>query len=451
MSKGVPAPELALARLAALVEERLGLRFHEGNADFLQRGLLRIGAGDPYVATRLYVDLADSPIGQPAWQRVISELTVGETYFFRHPEDFAVLRRHVVPALLGAGHTQLRAWSAGCATGEEAYSLAICLCSVAPATSVEVLGTDLNQACLTVAEKGFYGARSLRDALPSWESALPHAEGGQRLVPSDIRSRVRFAVHNLAEPHPPVALGPAGCHVIFCRNVLIYFGQNGAAQVLAKLAQSLAPGGYLFVSPLDLTHCVPELEPLELDGSWLFRKALPRTPAPVRSRATPGQPAPADKPQESPDPVRQARLAADRGDLATATEIARQALRHRRTPEALHLLALILGEQGQHDEMRQLLEEAVATSPGYVQGHLSLGLQPAPGPHKWRAAHHLATVVSLLEGRPDDDILPGPESLPVTLARRLAEQALHGLRSSDGPQPGERRDPPRTPEGGESR
>lgn len=425
--------------LCKLIEDRLGLRFHEGNSDLLRRALVRVGAEGSAAAVGLYAELVASPLGRPVWQRLIAEIAVGETYFFRHPEDFAVLERRVVPALLGAGARTVRAWSVGCSTGEEVYSLAVCLAAAAPLSMIEVIGTDINQAALAVAGKGLYKARSLRGAAPIWEAVLTQTADGDYQVPPEIRGRVRFAEYNLAATNPP-SLPPfeGSCQVIFCRNVLVYFGAARAAQVLAQLGQCLCPGGSLFVSPLDLTHRVPGLSPVELDGVWLFSKTPQRPEAPRRVHSSPHlQPVlPLSRPSSpsvSQDPIGAARAAADRGDLSAATQIARQAVLGSRTPELLHLLALILGEQGQQDEMLRLLEEAVALSPSYVLGHLSLGLQPKRGRGEHRSAHHLSTVLTLLERRGDDEILEGPERLPVALARRLAQQGLQNIQPEGCP------------------
>lgn len=120
-------------------------------------------------------------------------------------------------------------------------------------------------------------------------------------------------------------------------------------------------------------------------------------------------------------------MAADQGDLARASQLARRLLQSDRTPEALHLLAMILSEQGKPMEAEQLLLEALTVSPGYVLGHLSLGLLDRPLHQKWRGAEHLHTVLTLLQTRRDDEILHGPEQLQVAMARRLASAGLANL------------------------
>ena len=436
MSAHAEPTEPVYRLLGQLIEERAGLRFDDRNDDVLRHGLQRLGLAGSATLRGLHAELAAQPVSRPVWQRLLAEIAVGETYFFRHPEDFAVLERRIVPSLLGAGVRTLRAFSVGCSTGEEAYSLAVALSAAVPLGQLEVLGTDINQAALAIADKGVYRSRSLRGVAPSWEAMLAQGPDGEFRVSAELRGRVRFLPLNLAEPGVTSLLGEGSCQVIFCRNVLVYFGAARAAQVLAQLARCLCPGGALFVSPLDLTHRVAGLVPLELDGVWLFSKA-PAEAAPPRRTASGSIPvlAPAARPSSpalSPDAVTAARAAADRGDLAAAAQIARQAVRSRRMPETLHLLALILGEQGQLDESQRLLEEALALCPTYVLGHLSLGLLPLRGRREHRAPH-LERVLSLLEQRTDDEILEGPEQLRVALARRLAQQGLRDLQAEGRP------------------
>lgn len=436
MSTESDTMRLAVQELARLIESRLGVWFHGGNTDRLAQGLWRLGIRDAHGVWAWHAALCPLTTEQPAWQRMIAEISVGETYFFRHPEDFLALSRRVIPALIQAGDAPLRVWSAACATGEEAYSLAMCLRTLLPLGRIEVLGSDLNEEAIRFAQRGVYGSRSFRGALPNLEALLPMAGDGQRRVPEDLARRVTFAVHNLIEPGLPVGTGTAPCQVIFCRNVLIYFGADGAKKALTHLAQCLCPDGLLFVSPLDLAHQVPGLVPVEVDGLWLLKKTSAQAVTAKATRAVRDRPrTPAVQPTQvsQGDEVRAARLLADRGDLQTAAKMAHAVVQSQRTPHALHLLALIAGEQGQPEKMRRLLEECVAQAPDYVQGQLSLGLWALRALDKPLAIEHLQRVVSLVAPRPEDEMLEGPEPMRVSLARRLAEHGLHNLRQTERP------------------
>jgi chemotaxis protein methyltransferase CheR len=456
----------AFRAVAAMLEERCGLAFHAGNRDILDTGLLRVAA-----AEKLSLSALSHLLAYPSdelLQRVIQAVTIGETYFFRHPEQFEVLSEQVIPQLLRSGRKRLRALSAGCATGEEAYSLAMTLTTYMPGCDVQVIGTDINHAAQKVAERARYGSHSLRVPSLLLDAFLAPVGGGEYEVAQVVRRLVNFRCANLRDANFASQLGfgagsSEGFDIIFCRNVLVYFAPALVGTVLCRLRDCLAEGGYLFVSALDYTVPIPGLEQVNLDGVPLLRRAAPPrvsplpilpslpsrgTPSPSRltpppSRLTPppsrGTPSPSRltpswalprgtviEPQAIRTALGAARAAADKG-LDSADAIAREALSRGRTPEALHLLAFILGERGEKAEMEALLLEAVDSHPDYVLGHLSLGLLERPASERFRSAQYLNTVLELLRTRGDEEILQGPERVQVAMARRLARAGLENL------------------------
>ncbi|WP_172418111.1 CheR family methyltransferase [Deinococcus indicus] len=168
--------------------------------------------------------------------QVAAAFTVGETWFQRIGAQLEAL-----PELL-AGRRHVRAWSAGCSTGEEAYALAAAFTR----QTVEVLGTDLNSESVRRAREGRYGAWSFRGVPPEQVRRSFERRGDLFEVRADLRRRVRFAVHNLTTPAPLRDLD-----VIACRNVTIYFTPAAAGQVYTHLARALAPGGVLLLAPSD--------------------------------------------------------------------------------------------------------------------------------------------------------------------------------------------------------
>lgn len=452
------APEQRLddetfSALVTMLEERCGLYFHSGNRDILDAGLSRVAEAERTSVERLGQKLLNPP--EALLQRLIQAITICETYFFRHPEQFAVIGEHAVPQLLQKGRTRLRALCAGCATGEEAYSLAITLRAHAPGCEVHVLGTDINQAALKIAERGRYGQYSIRVPSLLYDALLTSLPGGEFEVTPLVQKLVSFRPLNLRDSNFPALLGYGeSFDIIFCRNVLIYFAPSQAVQVLSRLCECLCEGGYLCVSALDLGAQIPGLEQVLLGGVPIFRRASAAsrmsTSAPPPSRRSPlyvpqsrpslstaplsrgaaVPPAPQKQPAEKASLIaalNAAKSAADRGMLDHADAIARDALTQRRSPEALHLLALILGERGQAAEMETLLLEAIEHSPGYVLGHLSLGLIERPPSDRWRSEYYLNTVLELLRSRRDEEVLQGPECLQVAMARRLAKAGLENL------------------------
>lgn len=176
---------------------------------------------------------------------LLEALSIHVSQFFRNPATFLVLERQVLPALIErvrrSGRQELRLWSAGCAGGEEPYSLALLLAELAPAgLEVVIEATDLSPAVLERARTGLFDPQRLIEMPPGVLDRYFRAEGGRYRLDETIRRMVRFSQHDLllARPYPRVDL-------ILCRNVLIYFSREEQDQILQRFAQALVPGGIL--------------------------------------------------------------------------------------------------------------------------------------------------------------------------------------------------------------
>jgi chemotaxis protein methyltransferase CheR len=267
--------EPGYARIADLVRSRTGLTFEpnrraaaEGN---IRRAMLRAGVSHalPYCAmltrdARILDDL-------------VGELRVGETYFFRDAAQFALIRNLIVPDLRrrrGAG-AGIRAWSAGCASGEEAYSLAMLLCEEGLGEQSRVRGTDISAAALATARAATYGKWSLRPESGTAVNAHLRREGECYVVEDRIRRMVHFDLLNLAlDPYPSFTAGIWGEDLILCRNVLIYLDGETTSRVARGLYESLAPGGWLVTGPSDPPLAgVAAYETIATDSGVVYRRA----------------------------------------------------------------------------------------------------------------------------------------------------------------------------------
>jgi chemotaxis protein methyltransferase CheR len=304
-----------------------------------------------------------------------------------------------------------------------------------------VVGSDLTGAALATARRGRYGRWSLRGAgLPA---ELRVADGGVLDVPPPLRRLVRFTQLNLASNDWSPTLGEGRFDLILCRNVLVYFSRDVATAVMRRLAARLVDGGLLVVSALDVELAPATVTPTVIDGVTVLvrRDARDRRDAGDRrdtrdggdmsARAESVPPSSeSDRPRATPPPARHtvdaARAAADRGDLATALAAAEALVAHTRSPETLHLYALVVGELGRAADAIALLQEAVALDDGYVLGHLGLGLADALEPVA--RARHLDRALALVDGAPDDLILGGPDPLPASWVKKLAAAARPGAR-----------------------
>ena len=197
-----------------------------------------------------------------AFDDLMIELSVGETYFFRDGSQFDFLRQEVLPDLLRVRRSDhvVRAWSAGCASGEEAYSLAIVLEEAGFGDRSHVLGTDISRAALAAAREGRYRSWSLRGVdeavLTEYFHRRPDLEFGRRsheyLVADRFRRRVQFDYLNLGlDTFPSFETGTRGLDVIVCRNVLIYLTPETVANVLGRFGECLVDGGWLILGAAD--------------------------------------------------------------------------------------------------------------------------------------------------------------------------------------------------------
>lgn len=193
--------------------------------------------------------LRDQPESSPEWQRLINTLTIGETYFLREENHFDVLKKHILPKLIlrrrQMGQHRLRMWSAGCASGEEPYSLAIILHQFLPdidTWDIDIHGTDINNYALQTARHGVYRDWAFRHTDTLFQqNYFDKVEGGYQLKPF-IKDRVTFRQHNLLNGYH------AGYFdLIFCKNVLLYFDEPHIKQVEDHLYHALAPEGWLFM------------------------------------------------------------------------------------------------------------------------------------------------------------------------------------------------------------
>lgn len=176
--------------------------------------------------------------------RAIDLLTTHETYFFREPSHFDVAGRL---ARRFRASRLLRAWSAACSTGEEAYSLAMTLLATLPPNSFEVVASDLSHGVVAHARRAQYALQRLDEFPPAYlRRFCLRGRGdydGVLKVGDEVRRHVRFQVHNLL--HPPGALG--AFDLVFLRNVLIYFDEPMRTSILTNVVSALQPGGVLVV------------------------------------------------------------------------------------------------------------------------------------------------------------------------------------------------------------
>ncbi len=247
-------PGKAYPMLASLVYEhsriRLGPDKHTLVANRLRKRLCALGLK----CFAEYCAVLQSAQGGEEIEVLIDLISTNHTRFYREPEHFAFLTRRVLPALapaLSTARAPLRLWSAAASSGEEPYTMAIAAAEglqAYPALDWEVYATDISRRMLAAASNGVYPMDAVKpvppDLLKRYFQKGVGARTGYCRVKPELRQRLQFDRVNLFQSRYPV---PADMHVIFCRNVMIYFDQSSRAEAVKRLSHQLAPGGYLVI------------------------------------------------------------------------------------------------------------------------------------------------------------------------------------------------------------
>ena len=265
--------EHELSEIRMLIEERTGIYFDESRERFFStRVREHLGAKGLARGTDLVRSVRKSNV---EYEALLERLLTQETSFFRYAGVYEAFEKRVLPEL----HTKkfwknprtLRIWSAGCATGEEPYSIAITIAdslSFADAWNVEILATDVGRQALKHAERGVYSGRSIGGVTEKQlANHFAAVEGGQQ-VKARLRKMVSFAQMNLA---CPVYLGRMDA--IFCMNVLIYFSEQRRRALVQRFYETLEPGGYLFLGHSESLSKMPvKFQAIVLNDCILYRK-----------------------------------------------------------------------------------------------------------------------------------------------------------------------------------
>jgi chemotaxis protein methyltransferase CheR len=292
-----PLSPVLRAAFQRLIEERIGIRLSDQQVrgfDGLLASVLA-AAGEELGPDELYGLLRRGERGD-LFAALAARVAIGETHFFRVAPQIAALRDVVLPGLIAsrAGQRRLHLWSAGCSSGEEPYTLAILLRELLPATDdwrIRLLATDLSAPALDAARRARYREWSFRETPERIRRRYFEREGDSWVLDDAIRQMVQFAPLNLiAGRFPAPSAEIPAFDLILCRNVTIYFGADTNDRLYRRLADALAPGGWLVLGPSDPAPPADCFAPTYLSGAILWRKAeLPGATCPARPRVPTGQ------------------------------------------------------------------------------------------------------------------------------------------------------------------
>jgi chemotaxis protein methyltransferase CheR len=411
-----------------------------------------------------YLDLLrHGEAGKRELDDLIAELTVGETFFFRHPDHFDALRDHVLPEVMKRNEAsrQLRIWSAGCSNGAEAYSIAILVHSVLGPRikdwNVSIVGSDINRAFLAEAEAGIYTAWTLRGLPKEQSSAFFEKTGQQWALRESYKQNVHFVYHNIiSEEMPSLHKNIFAFDIVFCRNVMIYFDSEVNRRLAERIRQVMVDDGWLFVGSTDFNpHLDANFTVAKTGEAILFRKRSPSLrpvgrgerqavaePAPptAAARMLPPRRAPPIR-RRSPPARRAAAMAVLRPegeaaladpaiqaivDLANSGDWQNAELRCQEllaadpvNAPAHYYYALVLQSTGSHTEAEKALRRAIYLDRGFALAHYQFGLAR-------KDAHDMAGCVRALRNTLDA-LERVPDERPISPCGRITAQDLREL------------------------
>lgn len=216
--------------------------------------------------------LQDKEAGEAEMEHFINALTTNLTSFFREPHHFDYLEKVLLPTLVQTkSERKLRIWSAGCSSGEEAYSIAMIASEIIPrGWDLLILATELDSKILAEAETGIYPITRTnsisKSRLKKWFNRGNGQNEGQIRVKPELRSMIRFRHLNLLHPWP----FKGRFDIIFCRNVVIYFDKDIQRRLFDRFADSLVEGGHLFIGHSE--SLFQKTDRFSLLGNTVYRK-----------------------------------------------------------------------------------------------------------------------------------------------------------------------------------
>lgn len=456
-------------QLVSMIREATGNVIPAARTVFLEEVAQRRAQARRYPGLAEYVRALANREMEDEWGHLISLVTIKESYFFRAPQQFEVIRKQVLPGLVRARSAarSLRIWSAACARGEEPATLAMLLYEEPSLAGWDwtIVATDLDEEALAGARLGLYGERAVSQVPPEMLERWFTRRGKLYELDAGLRSRIQYQTLNLSQT--PFMLPFTECDLVLLRNVLIYFRRPLQRLVVSHIARLLSPEGYLFLGASEtLWQIQDELESVDLGPCFAYRHRTAPKPVseplpPISPRkAAVARPAP-PKPPPAPEPVRERiapppaappvpeparpaivtrplglheRLMAAARDLAAnrideAGKVIAQVLAADPSEPAAHALEGFLNDlRGKTEDAVSSYRAALYLDPALFQVRVLLADCLLRLGHRDRAEHQFREVLTLLAGGRERALLLF-EDLPLPdreRAQRRCRQVLKG-------------------------
>jgi chemotaxis protein methyltransferase CheR len=274
--------ESKMVKISEKIEKNLGLHFAENRlADLKQLVLSALhDLGFDNSFDDFYHAICSDSFTPLQYDLLALHLTIGETYFFRESVSLQALKNVILPTLIEErfkGKRVIRIWSAGCCSGEEAYTMAILLYELLPdiqSWDITIIGTDINRNFIRKAIKGRYTQWSFRTTPPEVLNRYFKKVGKEFEVIPEIKKMVSFSYINLVDDkYPSLSTNTENMDIILCRNVLMYFSEEHRLNVIHRFTKSLTHHGWLITSPVEVSNeVIPHLTRVIIGEAILYCK-----------------------------------------------------------------------------------------------------------------------------------------------------------------------------------
>jgi len=455
-------------RLKQYIVKSTGLHyFTDKEADLAERVSRRL-ASLRISDCGAYLNQLAGPRGKHELELLAAELTIGETYFFRHTEQFDALREQIIPDIIARNQNSrsLRIWSAGCSYGAEPYSVSILLkthfAEQLQGWDVSILATDINTEFLAMAREGAYDEWAFRGTPADLKLRCFTQVGKKWMLASEFKKDVSFVAHNLiSDPFPPCESFQSGglsFDLILCRNVVIYFSQADFSQIVGRFENCLTDGGWLLVG-----HAEPNLEMFDafclvsVPGAILYQRnsspkltviepaplAFEEWAAPILNDTPPSiwpellpVPLPLPTPVVSaPAPVSEfdnVRKLADQGQWEQADVGCQNLLRLDNHNSRVHCFhALILEHLGRSADSEQALRRAIYLDRNSVLAHYYLGVRQQLNRDYGQAARSFGNVELLLAKLDSAHVFGDADGMTAGEMRQTVRMQLEAVKACE--------------------
>lgn len=470
-----------LKQFCVFLDQQLGLYYPPDRWPELEKKLQQMKNSCGFDQTDVYLRwIMQPPVDKKKIDFLVLNLTVGETYFFRDTQVYAILEQEIIPDIIQRCKKQrsIKVWSAACCTGEEAYSIAILLHRLMPDLKdwkVSILGTDVNADFLRKAEKAEYKKWSFRNTPANIMESYFNKNKDEmtfRVMPQ-IRKMVTFKSHNLTKhTYPNLSRDFNAFDLIFCHNVLIYFSKNQVKKTLHFLTDTLSENGWLSVSAIE-TAFVAEinLKPQNYAGTVFFKKkTVPKTTPQIALLA----PQPLIKVTNQDDLFDKClhlykqkayqevilclqpyltfcqndsmaikeynkeiilliRTYANQGDLNLAVEWSEKLLQaDELNPTHHYLHAILLQDQGKISEAIKSIKKVLFIDPNFMMAYLVLGILEKQQGNKPAALRNFKVALELLNNHLPEDILLHAEEFTTEYLKDIISNNIESLQGTEG-------------------